>query len=203
MFVTVTEAGAMIGTPAYMSPETFEGIASDARSDQFTFCAALFEALYRVHPFADGLDTSMPSLLGTLSPAPQGNAVPPAIHAVLERGLARDPAARFAGMAELLQALEAARARAPRRPLAGRIPLLAVAVGCGLGVLALVLWLAGDRGAAPPAQRPAVIESRTQAPALGDQPTAVVVDAPEDKAPAVRKGERARKDVSRRRRDTD
>jgi serine/threonine protein kinase len=204
MFVTVTEAGAMIGTPAYMAPETFEGIASDARSDQFTFCAALFEALYGVHPFADGLDTSMPSLLGTLSQLPARTSVPPAVHAVLERGLARDPAIRFPGMDELLQALEGARAAAPRRPAASRVPLVAVAAGCALAVLAIVLWLAGGRAPAP-SSAPAAA-SPQPAPALTDQPTAVVVDAPAMKplpATTVRKGERGRKDVTPRRRDTD
>jgi predicted Ser/Thr protein kinase len=202
MFVTVTEVGAMIGTPAYMAPETFAGTASDARADQFTFCAALFEALHRVHPFADGLDTSMPSLLGTLSPAPFGSAVPPAVQAVLERGLARDPAARFAGMAELLQALEGARAATPRRAIAGRIPLLALVLGCALGALALVLWLIVDRAPAPAPPRAPVTESRPPAPAFGDQPTAVVVDAPDEKPEAAepaRPGERARKGRERHR----
>jgi eukaryotic-like serine/threonine-protein kinase len=101
MFLTVTETGAMIGPPAYMAPEQFEGAACDARADQFSFCAALYEALYGIHPFADALGSSMPSLLGTLGPRPLGTVVPVAIHAVLERGMSRDPAARFSSMEEL------------------------------------------------------------------------------------------------------
>ena len=47
-----TRAGALIGTPLYMSPEQLQGQPADERSDQFSFCVAMYEALYRVRPFA-------------------------------------------------------------------------------------------------------------------------------------------------------
>ncbi len=48
----LTQKGAILGTPAYMSPEQFQGARADARTDQFSFCVALYEALYHVRPFS-------------------------------------------------------------------------------------------------------------------------------------------------------
>src|SRR5213075_2225922 len=53
---TVTKTGALIGTLAYMSPEQFRRQPLDARADQFSFCVALHEALYRRRPELGHLD---------------------------------------------------------------------------------------------------------------------------------------------------
>ncbi|MCA9687455.1 MAG: serine/threonine protein kinase, partial [Myxococcales bacterium] len=46
----LTRAGALIGTPAYMAPEQFDSRDTDARSDQFSFCVTLWEALHGERP---------------------------------------------------------------------------------------------------------------------------------------------------------
>ncbi len=103
----LTQTGALMGTPAYMSPEQHAALPLDARSDQFSFCAALYEALYDERPYAGDnvadMTTSMFS--GSMrAPRPRPD-VPPAVHAAIVRGLAVDPAARWSSMEELLQVL--------------------------------------------------------------------------------------------------
>ncbi len=48
---SLTRSGALLGTPAYMAPEQMDGAGSDARADLFSFCVALWEALYGARPF--------------------------------------------------------------------------------------------------------------------------------------------------------
>jgi serine/threonine protein kinase/tetratricopeptide (TPR) repeat protein len=105
----ITQTGAQVGTPAYMAPEQFiPGRPTDARTDQFSFCVALYEALYGQRPFAgDTLVTLTVSVLqGEVRPIPEKTRVPGWIRRVLQRGLATDPGARFPSMAALLAALE-------------------------------------------------------------------------------------------------
>ncbi len=104
----LTATGAVMGTPAYMAPEQFLGRTTNARSDQFSFCVAAWEALYGQRPFSgEGFAELLVNVTqGTLTPPPK-NHVPAWIHRVLERGLAVDPDARYASMAALLAALEA------------------------------------------------------------------------------------------------
>src|SRR6185369_10795349 len=47
----LTRIGALIGTPRFMPPEQLAGRDVDARADQFSFCVALYEALYGAFPF--------------------------------------------------------------------------------------------------------------------------------------------------------
>jgi len=103
--LTITEEGAILGTPAYMSPEQFRGEPADARSDQFSFCVALYEALYSERPFFANniLELSNQVMSGTVRPEPAGSRVPLSMRRALLRGLSADPSARFPSMSALLQ----------------------------------------------------------------------------------------------------
>jgi eukaryotic-like serine/threonine-protein kinase len=103
----LTRSGAIVGTPAYMAPEQMEGDSVDARSDQFSFCVALYEALYGEHPFLGDMRKSPLKSIsrGPLRAAPKNKRIPKRIHQALLRGLSAEPAERFPSMDELLAAL--------------------------------------------------------------------------------------------------
>ncbi len=108
---SVTRAGMAPGTPAYMSPEQHRMLDVDARSDQFSFCAALYEGLYGVRAFAGETPVALSaSICGDPPrPPPPERGVPAWLFAVLRRGLAKEPSARFSSMDELLAALRPGR----------------------------------------------------------------------------------------------
>jgi hypothetical protein len=103
----LTRAGSILGTPLYMSPEQLLGQPVDPRADQFSFCVALWEALYGARPFegATLLEIRMVVLAEDPRPGPLQSRVPRRIRAVLERGLSVDRAGRFPDMDALLRAL--------------------------------------------------------------------------------------------------
>src|SRR5262249_33595956 len=131
----------------YMAPEQRAGEA-DPRSDQYSFCVALYEALYREHPFADakpgdGTPAATPAGGGPIVvPSPPRSAVPRAIRAAILRGLAPDPAARHASMDALLDIL----ARTVDR---GRTAWRAVAAVGAVAVIGAVLAIEVLRSAPP------------------------------------------------------
>jgi hypothetical protein len=103
----LTKTGAMMGTPAYMAPEQFRGLATDARTDQFAFCIALYEALYDERPFAGNTLMALTGnvLNGRIREPPANTKVPLWIRKILLRGLRVTADERYPSMAELLDAL--------------------------------------------------------------------------------------------------
>lgn len=124
----LTATHAVMGTPFYSAPEVLGGAPAGARSDQFSFCVALYEALYAQHPYfadeagrqASRASTGSVSALATAPNrrellravcrgpvrSPRRTEVPRRVFAVLARGLAREPVERYPSMAELLVELE-------------------------------------------------------------------------------------------------
>jgi len=103
----LTRTGAMMGTPAYMAPEQFLSTGTDARTDQFSFCVALYEALYGERPFAGNTMYALTNnvVQGKVRDAPESANVPLWIRKILLRGLRPSAADRYQSMSGLLDAL--------------------------------------------------------------------------------------------------
>ena len=130
-FADITRAGALVGTPAYMAPEQIAQGPADERTDQFSYCVALWEALFGERPFvgADAVALLVAVTDGTRQPTPKGSGVPRWLRRAVDRGLSHDPAARWPSMEALVAALSSDPTR--RRALAGGV-VLAVAGGVGV-----------------------------------------------------------------------
>jgi serine/threonine protein kinase len=102
---------AIIGTPAYMSPEQAQGTAIDARSDIYALGIVLFELITGREPYQ--AETPMSVLLKHLNePIPPleqfREGVPKSVQAVIEKATAKDPDARYSSATEMAQAFAAA-----------------------------------------------------------------------------------------------
>lgn len=104
----LTQTGALIGTPAYMAPEQFDGHPADERSDQFSFCVALYEGLYGERPFGGRTVAELSENVrrGVVRAAPDASRVPSWLRRVVLRGLRVAPAERWPSMDSLLGALQ-------------------------------------------------------------------------------------------------
>jgi eukaryotic-like serine/threonine-protein kinase len=106
-----TQAGAILGTPAYMAPEQAEGRLSclDARTDVFGLGAMLYEILTGQPPFV-GADTAevLAKARGGAAPPPRSlvPGVPPALAAICARAMAHRPDQRYPSAAELALELQ-------------------------------------------------------------------------------------------------
>ncbi|WAS96246.1 serine/threonine-protein kinase [Nannocystis punicea] len=113
----VTEAGSLMGTPAYMAPEHWNGEVVDARTDQFAFCVSLWEGVYGERPYAGkSTEDFRAVILGNKRREPPAAAkVPSWLRQAIERGMQGDPAQRWPSMAALLAELESGTPRRRRR----------------------------------------------------------------------------------------
>ena len=124
--ITLTRSGELLGTPAYMAPEQFRGL-TDARSDQFSFCVALFEALFGVRPFAGSsiVDLMWATANGEIRFPTRRPKIPAWLQRAVVRGLAPDPDGRHESMETLLLALRHDRVLGRRRAVLAVAGLLA------------------------------------------------------------------------------
>lgn len=117
----LTHAGAVMGTPRYMSPEQSAGKSCDARTDQFSFCVSLWEGLYGDVPFkareagSNDVTAEVKTEPSWVPPEgrPVNKEVPAYVHRALLRGLSLEREQRFPSMTALLEALRRPTRRYP------------------------------------------------------------------------------------------
>jgi formylglycine-generating enzyme required for sulfatase activity/dienelactone hydrolase len=108
MATLVTTPGMIVGTAAYMSPEQAEGKPIDARSDIFSFGAVFYEMLTGTRAFQGQSGIALLSAIMRDEPKPlieRRRDVPREVGKIVNRCLKKDPAARYASGAELVQDL--------------------------------------------------------------------------------------------------
>ncbi|MES2523137.1 MAG: protein kinase [Gemmatimonadota bacterium] len=106
--VGITRTGIVIGTPAYLSPEQMRGERADPRSDLWSLGVTLYEMLARRRPF-DGesfVAVAQQVLLDEPAPLPSTLDAPPALHLLIDRLLAKEPADRFSRASDVIAVID-------------------------------------------------------------------------------------------------
>ena len=136
--LAMTQAGMILGTAAYMSPEQARGKPVDKRADIWAFGAVLYEMLAGKQLFQG--DDLTETLASVVKDKPDLSAAPPPVRRLLERCLEKDPHKRLRdiGDMELLLAEAPAAASPPAAPRSARLPWIAAAALAA--ALAMALW---------------------------------------------------------------
>ncbi|CAN5321138.1 hypothetical protein BH11MYX1_BH11MYX1_19440 [soil metagenome] len=152
--VDLTTTGALLGTPAYMSPEQLRGEVVDARADQFSFAVATYEALYGERPFllGDAHRGNLGAIVDAITaqrihPPPVSTSVPAALRAVVLRGLAASPSERWPTLTSMLDALDGA-AQPPRRRRRMVLGMIGLVAALAAGIVALA-WPGAKQNSPP------------------------------------------------------
>jgi len=164
--VEATEAGTVLGTVGYMSPEQIRGLSADHRSDIFSFGCVLYEMLSGRRPFTEDTAADTASAILHEDPAPLAGTVrniPPALEGIVTRCLEKSPDDRFQSARDLAHDLSATMpdtsparpgsivtSRRRRRVVGLALAGVAVLVAGSVLVLRLTAPRTGARAAGPP-----------------------------------------------------
>lgn len=158
--VTATQDGAMIGTPAYMSPEQLRGDTLDHRTDIFSFGVVLYEMLAGHRPFS--ADNAVQLAMAIQSSDPPSitatvGFLPPAVQGVVRRCLAKRPEERFSSAHDIALTLRAildapseSAAKPVTRPFRRRSRRLLPTAVVVAAIVALGVWLVAPLMLPPP-----------------------------------------------------
>lgn len=147
----------LAGTPIYMAPEQHRGETLDGGADQFAYCVALWEALAGGSPFEGQTPDALLEAKMSGPPSAQPRLASRRLGAIVRRGLAAAPEARFGSMEEIVTKLENLRARGSKRTLIGVVGA-SVAVGA---------WLFTGGGVRESTVRPTTSEASRTVEAVG------------------------------------
>ncbi len=163
----LTQAGAVLGTPAYMSPEQFTGQPVDGRSDIFSCGVILYQFLTGEKPFTGNVTTIMYKVLSEepLAPSMLNSTLPPAWDGVVRKAMAKKISERYQTAAEFATAI--------REVVAGR-SVEATLIGQGGAVGEATL---ADR-TVPNARPEATVKLGRQPPGVTPGPVAAAAAAP-------------------------
>ena len=163
-----TEAGVVMGTAGYMSPEQVRGKSADHRSDIFACGAILYEMISSKRAFhGETAADTMSAILKEEAPELSETArnVPPGLERIVRHCLEKHPTQRFQSAGDLAFDLEAltevsaaskagaqAAQQARSEGLRRRVPVVAGVIALAAATLAAGWWLGRGRGAIPPAE---------------------------------------------------
>jgi tRNA A-37 threonylcarbamoyl transferase component Bud32 len=172
---SLTRTGMSLGSPFYMSPEQIRGDSVDGSTDQYSLGVVAYQIFTGQRPFqADTIQTLFFRIMSTPpSPAHEKNpALSPEVNQVLQRALAKEPAARYASCNEFVETLlEKLAGVGSSSPAPGKAPIsqtsrkwVPVAVAVLLGLAGAVGYAVWPKHAVPP-QHTSKEEAGQKAPA--------------------------------------
>jgi Protein kinase domain len=191
--VRLTGTGQFMGTIDYVAPEQIQGDPATGASDCYALTAVLVECLTGQVPFPTQSEAATLHAHVTAPPpkvSERNPALPPALDAVIARGMAKDPAARPGSTTELVRAAQAAIAGATRLTLDDTAPRALRDAGPAQATTAYQTAPRPGAGTAPPATPSAQAPS----PPPPADPTVVAAAGTEQRpAPATPPGPASRR----------